>query len=67
MRRTTISEKELIRKGNDLNRLHLEYKNAKNEKEKKKKWREYYTAAEEYRADVYEYANAHPIDIVKLI
>ena len=57
-----ITTQEIIEKGFELNKKHAEYKNA-TDKDKKKKWQDFYTASQEYRSEVSEYVRNNPADI----
>lgn len=57
-----LTTKEIIEKGDELNRIHSEYKNA-TPKEKPEKWQNFYDAWMKYRADVNDYVKTIPTDI----
>lgn len=57
-----LTTKDLIEKGEVLNKIHEEYKNA-TPKEKPKKWQDFYVAWQEYRAYVHAYVQTNPIDV----
>ena len=63
-----LTTTEILEKGNELNRVYADYKQAEKPRDKKSKWRAFYEAAEQYRQDFAEYLRtANPADISKTL
>lgn len=58
-----ISTQEIIVKGEELNILHAEYINEVSPQLKKSKWRDFYSASENYRKEVQDWIKSSPNDI----
>ena len=62
-----LTTADILEKGNELNRVYANYKEADRPRDKKMKWRIFFDAAEQYRQDFAEYLRANPADITKTL
>ena len=62
-----LTAQVIIEKGDELNRIYADYKQAENPKDQKSKWLTFSVAAEQYRQDVAEYLRTNPADIAETL